>query len=554
VQAVAVLFFLAVAVRCARARPAEIPDTPKESKGPLGLWLSLIIGAAVWAAMVPFYFIGDDFEHLARAKGPMFASLWELTIRGQQGAFLRPVGFASIFLDYRLYGYWPAGYHLTNLAIHLACVGGVYYLARELRFGSQIASMASLIYAVLPIEAEAVTWMGARFDLLSACFTIWGAVLYVSYRRSGRIGKYVTALVCFSLATLSKENAYVFPLLLAAAEYLVLPQPRWRPLGGCFLLAAILFLYRWEVLGGIGGYMNPTGQPMALHAGVKVLQGLFLRGPALLLLGYNWAQPPQAATMLLFLLTSAVLLTVLLLSGPAAGGWRRVCFCFVWMVVPLLPAHPFLLITADLRTSRVLYLGAPGLAMLLAQVFAGIPSMRTRWAAAGLLACLFSAGVLHNLGAWRSASQMEERFLAEIRRLEPSPPPRTEFVFHNMPYQVLGIDFHVAGLGDAIRMALGRDDVDARRVLDPSAQEDRAPKRPEIHIWLYCGAAPCAAAASHAARPKADRGSAAAHGAAPHLSLARVSQKSARHTAPPRADPRRVSPATRECWMASPRL
>jgi hypothetical protein len=499
VQAAAVLFFLGVAVRQARARPAQIPDTTAEGTGRLGLWLALLIGAATWAVMVPFYFIGDDFEHLARAKGPMFASLWELTRHGQQGAFLRPVGFASLFLDYRLYSTWPAGYHLTNLIIHLACVGGIYYLARELRFGSQIAFMAALIYAVLPIEAEAVAWMGARFDLLSACFTIWGAVSYLSYRRGGRIGKYVIALVCFLLAVLSKENAFVFPLMLAAAEYLVLPELRWRPLGGCFLLAIAVFLYRWAILGGMGGYVDASGQPLAFHAGFKVLEGLFLRGPALLLFGYNWAQPPPAATIILFSLTSAALLAVAFLSRGASGGApgrrfpgssRRVGFCFAWMVLPLLPAHPFLLITADLRTSRVLYLGAPGLAMLLAQVLAGVPSRRVRRAAGGLLVGLLSAGVLHNLAAWRSASQLEAKFLAEIRRLEPSPPPDAEFVFYNMPTQVRGIDFHVAGLQDAIRMTLGRDDVGARRALDPPDQENRAPKRPEIHIEWKCAEAP----------------------------------------------------------------
>jgi hypothetical protein len=155
------------------------------------------------------------------------------------------------------------------------------------------------------------------------------------------------------------------------------------------------------------------------------------------------------------------------------------------MVLPLLPAHPLLLITADLRTSRVLYLSAPGLAMLLAQVLAGIPSIRVRRLAAVLLVCLFSAGTLHNLRAWRSASQLEKRFLTDIKRLEPNPPPHAEFVFHDMPTEVRGIGFHVAGLQDAIRMTLGRDDVIARRAVDPSGQEEHRPKRPEIHImWI----------------------------------------------------------------------
>jgi hypothetical protein len=66
---------------------------------------------------------------------------------------------------------------------------------------------------------------------------------------------------------------------------------------------------------------------------------------------------------------------------------------------------------------------------------------------------------------------MEEKFLAEIKRLELSPPSRTEFVFYNMPAQVRGIDFHVSS--------------DRK---DLAAQEDRASKWPEIHIeWTGAG-------------------------------------------------------------------
>jgi hypothetical protein len=253
-QAIAALFFVIVATH--RAGGSTVAIQESDSKPAAGLWLALLIGAATWAVMIPFYFIRDDFEHLGLAQRPMFSSLWALTTRGQLGAFLRPVGFASIFLDYRLYGFWPAGYHATNLIIHLASVAGVYCLAKELRFGSPIASISSLMFAVLPIEVEAVAWMGARFDLLSACFTIWGAVFYVRYRWEGTKSNYVVALFFFFLAVLSKENAFIFPLLLAAAEFLVLPQRRWAPLVGCFLLAISVFVYRWIVLGGIGGYVS----------------------------------------------------------------------------------------------------------------------------------------------------------------------------------------------------------------------------------------------------------------------------------------------------------
>jgi hypothetical protein len=101
--------------------------------------------------------------------------------------------------------------------------------------------------------------------------------------------------------------------------------------------------------------------------------------------------------------------------------------------------------------------------MLVGHVLAGVRPVRVRWAAAGLLVCLYSAGVWHNLDAWRDASQAERDFLAEIRRIEPAPPPQAEFVFHDMPTQLHGVPFLEAGLRDSIRMKFGREDLEARR-------------------------------------------------------------------------------------------
>jgi hypothetical protein len=58
-------------------------------------------------------------------------------------------------------------YHMTNLGFHLTTVAGLFFLRRELRFGARVAGIAAMIFAVLPIDTEAVSWMGARFDLVS---------------------------------------------------------------------------------------------------------------------------------------------------------------------------------------------------------------------------------------------------------------------------------------------------------------------------------------------------------------------------------------------------
>jgi protein O-mannosyl-transferase len=474
-QAVVVVFLICVAIREVKAGSRENVSASMERDARTPLWPSLLIGAAVWAPMIPLYFIGDDFQHLVWSRAPLFRSVWELTRHGQEGLFLRPVGSASIFLEYRLWGAWPDGYHITNLAIHLAGVAGLFCLCRQLRFGSQVAAIASLIYAVLPIEAEAVAWMGARFDLLSACFAIWAAFFYVHFRQTAKLTAYLAALACFFLALLSKENAYLFPLILLAAEFLLLPQRRLKPLAGFFLLAAGLFSYRWLILGGIGGYSDRTGHPIAFHGGFKIMQGLFIRDPALLLLGYNWSEPHLATTIVLTSLASAVLLSIALFYKPERAMWKKFAFCFSWIILPLLPVHPLLLIKPDLANSRILYFSSAGMAMLLAQLLDGLDPVRLRRIAAALLVSVYGAGTLHNIGAWRWTTGHEERFLSELERIEPSPPPNAQYVFQHMPTTMRGVYFLETGLRDAIRMKLGRGDIDATRG-SPSLN------RPVIHI------------------------------------------------------------------------
>src|SRR5262249_56395519 len=72
-----------------------------------GLPLAMFIGTCVWAPMLPFYFVSEDFEHLAAARLSVLSTLPQLLFRGQLGAFLRPVGFATIFIDYHLWQQLP---------------------------------------------------------------------------------------------------------------------------------------------------------------------------------------------------------------------------------------------------------------------------------------------------------------------------------------------------------------------------------------------------------------------------------------------------------------
>ncbi len=280
-----------------------------------GLSLAIFIGTCVWATMLPFYFVSEDFEHLATARLPVLPTLTQLLFRGQLGVrFLRPVGFATIFIDYHLWHEWPVGYHLTNLTIHLATIAGLYCFCICLGTGTEIAVCAALIYAVMPIHAEPIAWMGARFDLLCACLTVWAAAFYVKFRTGGSRAAHLASLACFFLAALSKENGFVLPLLLIMAEWLLLPNRRLRAVLAMSASAVGLFVYRWLVLGGIGGYIDPGGRPITFDIGARTFEGLLVRAPAQMLLGYNWFQVPIGGIRIVAAATAAVFLVSALSS------------------------------------------------------------------------------------------------------------------------------------------------------------------------------------------------------------------------------------------------
>src|SRR2546428_7060774 len=74
-QFVAVLFFLIVILRRKEPNAPETFELPGTDKSLRRLMLAWAIGACVWAPMIPFYFISEDFELLSAARQAMFSSL-----------------------------------------------------------------------------------------------------------------------------------------------------------------------------------------------------------------------------------------------------------------------------------------------------------------------------------------------------------------------------------------------------------------------------------------------------------------------------------------------
>jgi protein O-mannosyl-transferase len=152
----------------------------------------------------------------------------------------RQLSYLSLFMNYRLGGRNPGGYHLFNLIVHLANALGIYVLVRLLCAGKPDLSDAMIrrwlpltaagIFALHPIQSQAVNYIYQRSTLLAAFFTIAAMCAFLWSERARRRGPFLLlAGLLFILAAASKESGLVLPLVLLTYSwcYQKEPKPLW---------------------------------------------------------------------------------------------------------------------------------------------------------------------------------------------------------------------------------------------------------------------------------------------------------------------------------------
>ena len=127
-------------------------------------------------------------------------------------------------LDARLFGFSNAeAYHRTNILLNALVVGLLFLLLRRSGLSGKLAGGVALVFALLPIHVEVVSWVMGRKDLLVAIFVLLGLLAQHSELESrtprSKAFAYGLTLLCLALALGSKISAISFWLVLGAHRF-----------------------------------------------------------------------------------------------------------------------------------------------------------------------------------------------------------------------------------------------------------------------------------------------------------------------------------------------
>ena len=218
------------------------------------LFLIAALGVVVYSNTFHVPFIFDDQPSIS--ENPVIREVGNFLRNpaGYESYPRRYVGYLTLALNYWMGGLDVTGYHVFNLAVHIANAFLVYALVRitfrtpffavsgprfhvssipaqnpKLKTANIIALFAGLLFVVHPLQTQAVTYIVQRLTSLMTMFYLLATVLYAWMRvyeeagegsRRGALGLYLGSLASAVLAMKTKENAFTLPLVIALYEWL----------------------------------------------------------------------------------------------------------------------------------------------------------------------------------------------------------------------------------------------------------------------------------------------------------------------------------------------
>ncbi len=349
------------------------------------LWTVFFFVLVVYGNSLFCGFVSDDHSLVIKKQG--FFSHPENAIKllvssdaplGEQNPYYRPVNTLSYMLDHYLWGLDPFWYHLENVLLHALASVLFYLLLAAVFKDRRLAFFAALLFAVYPVNTEAVDFISARNTLFCAVFSI-AALLFLAQGKRG------LPLLAYFLALLSKEPAVVLPLFLLSFSLTSKEESlkiKKGMLAGFFAVTAVYFAIRRLVL---GAFTSKAGISLSLSR-LKLMAAVYFEHFRLMLfpfrlnayytpawLSFDWYKAAGAAigVLLLFYFSLSKKSPVAVRAGAQ------------WIFWGLLPVSNIVKIPSASMAERYQYTILPGFVLILGYMIGNLSKKR---AVAGTLA------------------------------------------------------------------------------------------------------------------------------------------------------------------------
>lgn len=407
----------------------EAGGTAKRQTLPVSLGIGIMALAVltfsptVENGFLPLGFDDAIIEDTPEIRGLSWEHTWQIATRFNHAHYV-PLTMLSLAIDYSLWGLEPRGYHLTNVFLHaVAALLAYVFLLGLLPLWT--AALAAAIFAIHPVQMEAVSVAVQRKTLLSGVIFFATLIWYQQWRRHQHARLYLAALFTYAAAALAKPAVAALPCILLLYDYVFVDRRvRVAHTIPFFLIAAATCVAAAAAHAAIGGTHGPHGGSVLVH--VLMVGRAMLESVTALVLPFNlspiYYYPKHAGYAPLNFVALAAIPAVV--AGITLNRTRYpwLFFCVWWVVLVCAPeANVFPL--AQLRADRFMYLAIVAVGVLFAVAIVSLHTSATENTGDRAIAGAISLVVLALLGtvSYRSAEVWRSNITAWTRVVDQHP-------------------------------------------------------------------------------------------------------------------------------------
>jgi tetratricopeptide (TPR) repeat protein len=307
-------------VGMAQALPAEEKGSKPDRVW--DVWAGVVVACAAAVVYLPSLggaFIWNDSDYVTAPRLRSLHGLLRIWTRVGATQQYYPLLHSFFWIQHRLWGDQPAGYHIATVLLHAGAA--ILFGAVLRRLAVPGAWLAALLFALHPVHVESVAWITEQKNTLSTVFYLAAALAYLGFDKTRKRGAYSFAAALFILSLLCKTVTVTLPFALLVVLWWKRGELRWRrdirPLVPWFVLGAAAGIFSsWverRFLGAQGADFTLSFAGRILVAGRAVwfylgqilwpsdLNFLYLRWTVDTSHWWQWLFPLTAAALLVFL-------------------------------------------------------------------------------------------------------------------------------------------------------------------------------------------------------------------------------------------------------------
>ena len=192
------------------------------------LALTVLVGTCYLPAMLWGGLIWDDpiwSESQAVLEWSGLSTIWSWPSLIEGEKHFWPLTYTTFWLEHKIWGLEPAGYHIVNVLLHL--LNSLLLWRLLLRLAVPGSWLVAAVFAVHPLHVESVAWIIERKDLLSGLCYLTAVLAWLRFLQQPRPWRYGLALLLFAAGLLSKSIVVTLPVALLIVQW-------WKegPIGG----------------------------------------------------------------------------------------------------------------------------------------------------------------------------------------------------------------------------------------------------------------------------------------------------------------------------------